>query len=169
MKRMLRTYYLALIASTGIRPGLEAKRIRIGNVRFRVQEGRQVIIIRVSQDTRASIPRRAASSSMKATCSIFGRCSPITSRGGGQQGAKDTDDPVRVAGWQLSRTSVTSCATVLTEAQCSDRPDDRRGADRVFIQTLLRHQARRTRAVGGADRRMARYSSRMIEAHYNRF
>ena len=43
---MLRTY-IALIATSGIRPGLEAKRIKIGNVLFRVQEGRPVIIVRI--------------------------------------------------------------------------------------------------------------------------
>ncbi|MFZ0021886.1 MAG: hypothetical protein WAL10_31620, partial [Acetobacteraceae bacterium] len=46
MKRMLRCY-LALIASTGLRPGLEALRIKIGNVAFLTQKGCPVIIIRV--------------------------------------------------------------------------------------------------------------------------
>ena len=46
MKRMLRTY-IALIACTGIRPGLEAKRIRIGYVWFGTQKGKPVILIDV--------------------------------------------------------------------------------------------------------------------------
>jgi integrase len=46
MKRMLRTY-IALISCTGIRPGLEAKRIKLGFVVFRQQAGREVIIIRI--------------------------------------------------------------------------------------------------------------------------
>jgi integrase len=45
-KRMVRTY-VAMIASTGIRPGLEAKRVRLGDVQFVQQVGRPVIIIRV--------------------------------------------------------------------------------------------------------------------------
>lgn len=49
MKRMLRCY-IALIASTGIRAGLEAKRIRLGDVRFTSQHGRQVIFIRVTKN-----------------------------------------------------------------------------------------------------------------------
>ena len=46
MKRMLRTY-IAMIACTGIRAGLEAKRVRVGDVRFVIQQGRPVIFIRV--------------------------------------------------------------------------------------------------------------------------
>jgi integrase len=46
MKRMLRCY-LTLIACTGIRAGLECKRILIGNVRFLVQHDRPVILIHV--------------------------------------------------------------------------------------------------------------------------
>jgi integrase len=46
IKRLLRCY-IALIAATGIRAGLEAKRIRIGDIRFITQEGRRAIIIRV--------------------------------------------------------------------------------------------------------------------------
>jgi integrase len=46
MKWMLRTY-VAIIACTGIRAGLEAKRVVIGNVQFLVQRGRPVILIRV--------------------------------------------------------------------------------------------------------------------------
>jgi integrase len=46
MKRMLRTY-IAMISCTGIRAGLEAKRVRIGNVQFFAQHGRPVILIRV--------------------------------------------------------------------------------------------------------------------------
>jgi integrase len=49
MKRMLRCY-IALIASTGIRAGLEAKRVRLGDVRFTSQHGRQVIFIRVTKN-----------------------------------------------------------------------------------------------------------------------
>jgi hypothetical protein len=48
IKRMLRTY-VAMIACTGMRTGLEAKRVRIGNVRFVVQEGRRVILINVAK------------------------------------------------------------------------------------------------------------------------
>jgi integrase len=46
MKRMLRCY-VAMIATTGIRAGLEAKRVLIGNVRFLTQQGTPVILIRV--------------------------------------------------------------------------------------------------------------------------
>ena len=42
--------YIATIASTGIRAGLEAKRIRLGDVRFTRQHGRQVIFIRVTKN-----------------------------------------------------------------------------------------------------------------------
>ncbi len=49
LKRLLRTY-IATIASTGIRAGLEAKRIRLGDVRFTRQHGRQVIFIRVTKN-----------------------------------------------------------------------------------------------------------------------
>jgi hypothetical protein len=49
LKRLLRCY-LALIAASGIRSGLEAKRIRLGDIRFVTQEGRGVIIIRVIKD-----------------------------------------------------------------------------------------------------------------------
>ena len=48
IKRMLRTY-VATIACTGMRTGLEAKRVRIGHVRFVVQEGRPVILIQCRQ------------------------------------------------------------------------------------------------------------------------
>jgi hypothetical protein len=43
MKRMLRTY-IAMIACTGIRAGLEAKRVQIGNVQFLAQRGHAVIL-----------------------------------------------------------------------------------------------------------------------------
>jgi integrase len=46
MKRMLRCY-VAMIACTGIRAGLEAKRVLIGNVRFLTQHNKPVILIRV--------------------------------------------------------------------------------------------------------------------------
>jgi integrase len=49
LKRLLRTY-VATIASTGIRAGLETKRIRLGDVRFTSQHGRQVIFIRVTKN-----------------------------------------------------------------------------------------------------------------------
>ena len=49
LKRLLRCY-VALIAASGIRSGLEAKRIRLGDIRFVTQEGRGVIIIRVIKD-----------------------------------------------------------------------------------------------------------------------
>jgi integrase len=49
LKQLLRTY-VATIASTGIRAGLEAKRIRLGDVRFTSQHGRQVIFIRVTKN-----------------------------------------------------------------------------------------------------------------------
>jgi integrase len=48
-KRLLRCY-VALAACSGIRPGLELKRIRIGNVHFREQHGRQVIIIQIEKN-----------------------------------------------------------------------------------------------------------------------
>jgi hypothetical protein len=43
MKRMLRTY-VAMIATTGIRAGLEAKRVQIGNMQFLTQHGQKVIL-----------------------------------------------------------------------------------------------------------------------------
>jgi integrase len=46
MKRHLRCY-VALISCTGIRPGLEALRIKIGHVNFHTQHGHPVIIIRI--------------------------------------------------------------------------------------------------------------------------
>jgi integrase len=46
LKRLLRSY-IAMIACTGIRPGLEAKRVRIGDVRFEQQDGKPVILITV--------------------------------------------------------------------------------------------------------------------------
>ena len=46
LKRLLRAY-IALLACTGIRPGLEAKRIRIGDMRFEEQDGTPVILIAV--------------------------------------------------------------------------------------------------------------------------
>ena len=49
LKRLLRCY-VALMAASGIRSGLEAKRIRLGDIRFVTQEGRGVIIIRVIKD-----------------------------------------------------------------------------------------------------------------------
>jgi hypothetical protein len=49
LKRLLRCY-VALIAASGIRSGLEAKRIRLGDIRFITQAGRGVIIIRVIKD-----------------------------------------------------------------------------------------------------------------------
>ena len=46
LRRMLRAY-LAMISTTGIRAGLEAKRVRIGYVKFDDQRGVPVILIRV--------------------------------------------------------------------------------------------------------------------------
>jgi integrase len=46
LKRLLRVY-VAMLACTGIRPGLEAKRIRISDVRFEEQDGKRVILISV--------------------------------------------------------------------------------------------------------------------------
>ena len=48
MKRMLRTY-IAMIACTGIRAGMEAKRVLIGNVLFAKQQGTPVILIRITK------------------------------------------------------------------------------------------------------------------------
>jgi integrase len=48
-KRMLRTY-IAMITSTGIRPGLEAMRVLIGHVQFVEQKGHPVIFIRVTRN-----------------------------------------------------------------------------------------------------------------------
>ncbi len=46
LKRMLRAY-AALISATGIRPGMEAKRIRVGDVHFETQRDRPIIVIAV--------------------------------------------------------------------------------------------------------------------------
>ena len=48
IKRMLRCY-LALLSTTGLRPGLEAKRVRLGHIQFRCQHGVNVIIILVEK------------------------------------------------------------------------------------------------------------------------
>jgi integrase len=48
LRRMLRAY-VAMISTTGIRAGLEAKRVRIGYVKFDYQRGVPVILIRVER------------------------------------------------------------------------------------------------------------------------
>lgn len=48
-KRLLRAY-LATAACTGIRPGLELKRVQIGNVKFKRQEGHDIITIHVAKN-----------------------------------------------------------------------------------------------------------------------
>ena len=58
MKRMLRAY-VAMIACTGIRTGLEAKRVQIGHVRSEEQRGTPVILIQViARQGKHKPPRR---------------------------------------------------------------------------------------------------------------
>jgi integrase len=58
MKRMLRAY-VAMIACTGIRTGLEAKRVQLGHVRFEEQHGVPVILIQViARQGKHKPPRR---------------------------------------------------------------------------------------------------------------
>jgi integrase len=46
LKRLLRGY-VALISATGIRPGMETKRVRLGDIHFEVQRGRPIIVVTV--------------------------------------------------------------------------------------------------------------------------
>ena len=58
MKRMSRAY-VAMIACTGIRTGLEAKRVQLGHVRFEEQQGIPVILIQViARQGKHKPPRR---------------------------------------------------------------------------------------------------------------
>jgi integrase len=58
MKRLLRAY-VAMIACTGIRTGLEAKRVQLGHVRFEEQHGIPVILIQViARQGKHKPPRR---------------------------------------------------------------------------------------------------------------
>jgi hypothetical protein len=77
MKRMLRCY-IALIASTGIPAGLEAKQIRLGDVRFTSQHGRQVIFIRVTKNQgKHPKPRSVCGVRGQPRDSISGTCLPL--------------------------------------------------------------------------------------------
>ena len=46
LKRLLRAY-VALISATGIRPGMETKRIRLGDVHFETQRGKSIIVVTI--------------------------------------------------------------------------------------------------------------------------
>jgi integrase len=48
-KRLLRAY-IALAATTGIRPGMELKRIKLGHIAFKTQKGTPVIIIWIEKN-----------------------------------------------------------------------------------------------------------------------
>ena len=166
MKRMLRTY-IALIATSGIRPGLEAKRIKIGNVLFRVQEGRPVIIVRI-------VRHQGKHPKARGVVVYEGDCFDVRSllvdhiAWRQQQGAKDTYD---LFAWpdgthphfrDILR-SVLTAANALT--------DPMTGEERVAYS--FRHYfATKLVELGLSVAQIAEWlgsSSRMIEAHYNRF
>ena len=166
MKRMLRTY-IALIATSGIRPGLEAKRIKIGNVLFRVQEGRPVIIVRI-------VRHQGKHPKARGVVVYEGDCFDVRSllvdhiAWRQQQGAKDTYD---LFAWPDGthphfRDIMRS---VLTEANALTDPMT--GEERVAYS--FRHYfATKLVELGLSVAQIAEWlgsSSRMIEAHYNRF
>ena len=56
MQRMLRTYIAMIGWHRESEPGLEAKRVRVWDVRFVIQQGRPVIFIKSVEELGASTP-----------------------------------------------------------------------------------------------------------------
>jgi integrase len=166
MKRMLRTY-IGVIASTGIRPGLETKRIKLGNVLFRVQEGHPVIIIRIVKH-QGKHPKARGVVVYEGDCFDIRRLltDQITWRK--SQGAVDTDD---LFAWPDGTYPYFRdvMRTMLTEAGALHDPMT--GEERVAYS--FRHYfATKLVELGLSVAQIAEWlgtSSDMVERHYNRF
>lgn len=166
MKRMLRCY-LALIACTGMRPGLEALRIKIGNVAFLTQKGCPVIIVRVIKHQGKHPSARGV---VVYEGDVFNIRRLLTDHIAWRrsQGATDRDD---LFAWQNGRHPFFRDVMrhVLTEANALTDPMT--GDERVTYS--FRHYfATKLIELGLSVAQIAEWlgtSSRMIEDHYNRF
>ena len=166
LKRMLRCY-LATIASTGIRPGLECKRIKLGNVLFRAQEGRPVIIIRVSKNQGKHPKARGVVVYEGDVFDIRPLLADQIARRR-SQGAKDTDD---LFAWPNGNYPYFRDVMRDMLTQANALTDPMTGEDRTAYS--FRHYfATKLIELGLSIAQVAEWlgtSSDMIEAHYNRF
>ena len=167
IKRLLRCY-VALISASGIRSGLEAKRIRLGDIRFVSQEGRRAIIIRVTKNQgKHPKPRSVVVFEGNPVLNIRHLVTDLIAWRRGQ-GAKDTD---YLFAWKDNTwpTFRGALDTVLREA--SALIDPMSGERRVaysFRHYFATVQIERGLSVAHLAQWMGT-SSAMIEKHYNRF
>lgn len=167
IKRLLRCY-IALIATTGIRSGLEAKRIRIGDIHFVTQEGRRVIIIRVTKN-QGKHPKPRSVVVYEGNPAVHVRrllADLIQMRR--RQGAKDTDYVfAREDGMWPTFRKVLDSALREANALIDPMTSERRVAYsfRHYFATV---QIERGISVAHLAEWMGT-SSGMIEKHYNRF
>ena len=163
---MLRCY-LALIASTWVRPGLEALRIKIGNIALLMQKGCPVIIVRVIKHQGKHPSARGV---VVYEGDVFNIRRLLTDLIAWRrsQGATDRDD---LFAWQNGRHPFfrDMMRHVLTEANALTDPMT--GDERVTYS--FRHYfATKLIELGLSVAQIAEWlgtSSRMIEDHYNRF
>ncbi len=166
MKFMLRAY-LAVIASTGIRPGLETKRIKLGNIRFEHQQGINVILIRV-------VKSQGKHKRERDVIVYEGDVFPIRALLQKQiayrraQGAKDTDDLFAWPDGTFPNFRTTMHDTL---AEAGALADPMTGEERVGYS--LRHSfATRLIELGLSVAQIAEWlgtESAIVEGHYNRF
>jgi integrase len=166
MKFMLRAY-LAVIASTGIRPGLETKRIKLGNIRFEHQQGTNVILIRV-------VKSQGKHKRERDVIVYEGDVFPIRALLQEQigyrraQGAKDTDDLFAWPDGTFPNFRTTMHDTL---AEAGSLADPMTGEERVGYS--FRHYfATRLIELGLSVAQIAEWlgtSSAIVEGHYNRF
>ena len=166
MKRMLRCY-LGIIGTTGIRPGLETKRIKLGNVQFRTQKGVPVIIIRIAKN-QGKHPKARGVVVYEGDCIDIRRLLTDQIAWRRSQGAVDTDD---LFAWPDGSFPYLRdvMRTMLTEAGALHDPMT--GEERVAYS--FRHYfATKLVELSLSVAQIAEWlgtSSDMIEAHYNRF
>ena len=167
MKRHFRCY-VALISCTGIRPGLETLRIKIGNVNFHTQHGRPVIIVRIIKNQGKHPKARGVVVYEGDRFFNIRRLLIEHISWRKSQGARDNDD---LFAWQdgTYRYFRYNFRKVLTEANALTDPMT--GEERVAYS--FRHYfATKLVELGLSVAQIAEWlgtSSAMVEQHYNRF
>jgi integrase len=166
IKRMLR-YYLGLISTTGIRPGLETKRIKLGNVLFVTQHKRPVIIIRVIKFQGKHAAERSV---VVYERDVFPIRELLTDQIAWRraQGATDTDDLFGRSDGSFPEFNRIMEATLIAAGALTDPMTGKRRCS----YSLRHFLATRLIELGLSVPHIAAWlgtSSKMIEAHYNRF
>ena len=166
IKRMLRCY-IALISTTGIRPGLEAKRIKIGNVLFETQHGHSVIIIRVFKRQGKHLAERSV---VVYERDVFPIRQLLTDHRAWRwsQGAGETDDLFGRPDGSFPDFKRIMLATLTAAGALTDSMTGKRRC----AYSLRHYFATRLIELGLSVPHIAAWlgtSSKMVERHYNNF